>query len=108
MKGLDYNGRRNRISGFFCTDHFLLRLWERRINSGNIVLFINALPAKRPLRFCLIVAFGSKGKSRENALIVKFRGRLLITAFFTHLESYMGKKKKDHFILSPLKYFPNA
>lgn len=104
MRGLQPMGRRNRIAGFFCTHHFLKKVWERKIEIEHLRPILGELPKKRPDRFCLVAGLLEKQKNRENALILKIHDHLLITGFFTHLESYQRENKKDKFIISDLKY----
>jgi hypothetical protein len=104
MRGLQAMGRRNRIAGFFCTDHFLEMVWMRNIEVKHLDPILRELPKKRPERFCLVARLIEKHKNNENALILMIHDHLLITGFFTHFESYRRKNKKDQFLISDLKY----
>ncbi len=104
MIGIEVKGKRNLIAGFFCSHHFLEMVWERKIEVGCLQKFLSEIPANRPDSFCYIIPLKKKDKHHENALIIKICGELLVTAYFTHLESYMGRNRKDHFILSKTKY----
>lgn len=104
MKGLQAVGRRNRISGFFCTNYFLKKVWDRKIEVEHLGPILNELPKNRPERFCLVAGLLEIQKTRENALMLKIHDHLFITVFFAHLENYQRKNKKDKFIISDIKY----
>jgi hypothetical protein len=104
MKGLKAYGRRNLIAGFFCTSHFLEMAWIRKIEIERLQQPLNEISSDRPFEFSLIVPLQKKDKDQYNAVIVRIKQKAIITAFFTQLEGYMGKKPGSHFILSKTKY----
>jgi hypothetical protein len=104
MKGLEAKGRRNQISGFFCTDHFLERVWKRKIEIERLADLLEEIPKDSPKGFCYIIPLAKRNKNHENVMIIKIKKDLLITVFFTKLETYIGTKSRDDFILSHSKY----
>lgn len=104
MRGVKVRGKRNLIAGFFCSHHFLEMVWKRKIEVSSLEKFLSEIPGDRPVHFCYIIPLKRRTKQFENALVIKIEGKLLVTAYFTHLESYMGRNKADHFVLSQSKY----
>ena len=104
MKGLQAYGRRNLVSGFFCTSHFLEMAWIRKIEIDRLEQPLREIPEDHPPELSLIIPLQKKDKERHNAVIIRIKHKAIITGFFTHLEGYMGKKTGCHYILSKTKY----
>ena len=78
--------------------------WFRKIDISRLQQPLKEISSDRPLKFSLIVPLHKKDKEQHNAVIIRIKQKAIITEFFTHLEDYMGKKKRYHFILSKTKY----
>ena len=104
MKGLEARGRRNLISGYFYTNHFLEMAWKRKIEIERLGILLKEIPENHPRGFCYVIPLAKRNKNHENVMLIKIKGKLLITAYFTALESYIGSKRCDDYILGKSKY----
>lgn len=99
------------ISGYFKTDHFLFRQWERDVPDD---LLKAVLPSKVSSEKYLFViskkVIRKYFKKCNTELLIKTDGKILITCFYCDFQDYFfnAQKKENYYFINQLNYIQNG
>lgn len=99
------------ISGYYKTDHFLFRQWERDVPDE---LLKAVLPVKVSTEKKLFViskkVIRKYFKKNTTELLIKSDGKTLITCFYCNFQDYFfnAQKKENYYFINQLNYIQNG
>lgn len=92
---------RNCIAGFFKSEHFNYRQWDRQVNDTLLTQILkNVKPNKS--NTLLIVSRKALKKINKNAnteLFIKIDKNTLITCFYCDFQEYISLKRKQNYLI---------
>lgn len=87
------------IAGFFKTEHFLYRQWDRGVSNGELNYVLNRVEAKEGPQLIIvsrkIIRKCMNKKCVE--LFIKIEGKKLITCFYCDFQNYLNSKRTENF-----------
>ncbi len=87
------------IAGYFKTEHFLYRQWDRGVSNTELNFVLNRVEAKKGQQLLIvsrkIIRKCSNKKCLE--LFIKIEGKKLITCFYCDFQDYLNSKKSENF-----------
>lgn len=87
------------IAGYFKTEHFLYRQWDRGVSNIELNFILNRVEAKKGPQLLVVSRKIIKKYSNKKCLdlFIKIEGKKLITCFYCDFQYYLNLKKRENF-----------
>jgi hypothetical protein len=87
------------IAGYFKTEHFLYRQWDRGVSNIELNFVLNRIQAKDGQQLLIVSRKIIKKCSNKKCLelFIKIEGKKLITCFYCDFQDYLNSKKKENY-----------
>lgn len=87
------------IAGYFKTEHFLFRQWDRGVSNIELNFVLNRVEAKKGPQLLVVSRKIIKKCSNKKCLdlFIKIEGKKLITCFYCDFQDYLNSKKRENF-----------
>jgi hypothetical protein len=87
------------IAGYFKTEHFLYRQWDRGVSNIELNFILNRVEAKKGPQLLVVSRKIIKKYSNKKCLdlFIKIEGKKLITCFYCDFQDYLNSKKREYF-----------
>ncbi len=92
---------RNYIAGFFKTEHFTYRQWDRKVND---IVLSSVLKNVDTNKSNTLIIVSRKVLKKINIkvnkeLFIKIDNNILITCFYCELQEYYAKNRKQNYLI---------
>jgi hypothetical protein len=95
------NVMESKIAGYFKTEHFLYRQWDRGVSDLELNFILNRLHEIKGQQLLIVSRKLIKKCSNKKCLdlFIKIEGRTLITCFYCDFQDYLIGRKKENYLL---------
>lgn len=87
------------IAGYFKTEHFIYRQWDRGVSNLELNFVLNRIQAQKGQKLLIVSRKIIKKCSNKKCLelFIKIEGKKLITCFYCDFQDYLNSKKKENY-----------
>lgn len=99
------------IAGYFKTDHFLFRQWERDVPDDLLKSILPPNVSSNKQLLVISKKLVRKYLKKSNSeLLIKTDGKILITCFYCNFQDYFfnAQKKENYYFINQLNYNQNG
>ena len=87
------------IAGYFKTEHFLYRQWDRGVSDNELNFVLNRIQVKKRQQLLVVSRKIIRKYCNKKCLelFIKIEGKTLITCFYCDFQDYLNPKKKENY-----------